>query len=88
MAARIFRAAFALFIGSAQPCTPKKEGNTPQTGKADYGVDNAAQHSAFAEQPGHQIKLEKTNKPPVYAANDGEDQRKNIHSGHLLVCFY
>ena len=59
---------------------PKQEGNTPQTGQGDHGINQTAeQRTGAAEQPGHQVKLKNSHQSPVYTTDDGQNQRNGIH---------
>lgn len=58
----------------------EKEGNTPQAGQCDYGINQPAeQGTCTAEKPGNQIKLKNTDEPPVEAADNCQNQSNGIH---------
>ena len=57
----------------------EQEGNAPETGQPDDGINDPAEQGAgAAEEPGYQIKLENAYQPPVDTADDGQNQRKGI----------
>ena len=44
----------------------EQEGNTPDSGQSDHGVDNTAEQRGLpAANPGYQVKLEQTDAAPV-----------------------
>ena len=50
----------------------EEKGNTPDTRKRDNGVNDAAEKSILtAEDPGDDVKTEKSNASPVQCADDG-----------------
>ena len=77
-------------LGMALRCRgiPKQQRDAPYTGQRHQGIDDPAEHCALtAEQPGYQIKLENTNKAPVYTTDNGENQRQSVHYfSSLLQC--
>lgn len=59
-----------LVVAVAQPLA-EQEGSTPQTGKANDGVNDAAEDRILAsKQPRNQVKLKDSYETPVSAAND------------------
>ena len=53
----------------------EQQGDAPQTGQTDHGVDNARQQGGrTATDPSDQIKLEQANATPVERTDDGDEQ--------------
>ena len=87
-----------LFVFFSDCRISEKERNAPQTGKADNSVDNSAQNSSLtAEYPCDKVELEKTDKSPVYRADNCQCERYFVkHKLQLLfaiimsrsLCFY
>lgn len=68
-----------LFCGIA-PTFAKQERDTPQSGETNNGIDDPTEKGTLsAEQPGNQVKLKNSNKPPVQASDNGKNQRQCIH---------
>ena len=66
----------------------KQEGNTPQTGEPNHGIDDPAEKGTLAaKKPGHKIKLENSNKTPVQTADYGQNQGYGIHFATSVSSF-
>lgn len=64
-----------------KPVSPKQERDRPQACQTHQCVNDPADDcSGAAEKPGHQIKLENSNQPPVDTSDNGQDQRNGIHA--------
>ena len=58
----------------------KQQGDAPDARQAHQGIDDAAEQGIHpAEEPGHQVKLEKADEPPVQTPHDGKDLCNGIH---------
>ena len=80
-AAQFCAAAFSLFAINARAILPKQQGDAPQTCQSNNAVNDPAENSTLtAEDPGYQVKLEKTHKAPVDRTDNRKDQRNSIHS--------
>lgn len=57
----------------------EEKGNTPESGKAHQNVNNTADDSTLSsENPGDDIKTEKTDASPVKTADDQKNKRDSI----------
>lgn len=80
-------APFLLVIAAAM-ASAEQEGNAPQAGKTNEGVNNPADNGTLAaKEPCHKVKLENTDQPPVGTADDGKNQSKCIDHGFTSVYF-
>ncbi len=57
----------------------EEQRNTPNAGKTDKRIDDAADDTALsAEQPSNQIELKNTDQAPVQRTDDAQDQCNRI----------
>ena len=62
---------FAMLLVAIAELFAEQEGSTPQAGEPNNRVDNAAEQGILsAKQPGHQVELKDSHKPPVDTADD------------------
>ena len=65
---------------------PEQERDAPKTRKTDNNVNNSAYDVVLtAEEPGDEVKLEKTDAAPVYGSDNGKNKGCSVkHLFHLL----
>lgn len=64
----------------------KEQIDAPKACQCHHHKDDPAHNRIHsAEKPTHQIKLEKANKPPIQAADNGQDQSDFIHNNLSLL---
>ena len=57
----------------------EEKGNAPDSRKCDDRVNDAAEQGVLsAEDPGDEVKLEKTDAAPVQSADDRQNERKSV----------
>ena len=65
---------------------PEEQGNAPDTGQGDNGVDYTADRGALsAKSPSHYVELEQADAAPVDGADDHKDQGQSVQ--HVLHSF-
>jgi len=58
----------------------EQQGDAPKACQTHKAIDDSAEYGCLAaEDPCHQVKLGKTDQPPVDRTDDGEDQSNGIH---------
>lgn len=78
-----YGAAFSLFTIDMLTLA-EQQGDTPKTRQTNKRINDSAQDGILAaEQPCNKVKLEDTNKAPVQAADDRENQCYRIHMFYL-----